>query len=388
MSLLNNVLKELDRRQARPSKLPGLDASVQHIEAPGRHPGVTVLGLLMGLLLAGGLLHTLRPDLTSGLRQWLPGTPKPPTLATPAQTEEPTALPAAADEITQAEQPEQSEPTSPSASAEVGPGPATASTDTATVNVPLAQAVPATPSSPPPPPPAVVAPPSGAVDLPSKPVLGLLASPPNDPGTAAAPLQPIAKSSGPTQQAEVLVAAARDRLSLKDHPGALRQLEQALALAPDLSAAHHLLVVTHLETGQVNSARAQILEGLARHPDDHFLLVARTRLELESGDSQAAIDSAAQALDRYPDDGNLHGLMGLALLSEGQVDPAIGRLQRALTTDPLSPSWLIGLASALDRAGQTEGARQLLMRAQESGRLSGSQRALVVSRLGQLAPDK
>jgi predicted Zn-dependent protease len=194
------------------------------------------------------------------------------------------------------------------------------------------------------------------------------------------------KQSTPSQQGQALVESARIRLGQGDHAGAIRQLEEALAVAPELNSARHLLLVTYLENGQATRALGHLVAGLGKQPNDPFLLVVRTRMALDRGDAQEAAASARDALGRHPENDSLHGLLALSLLASGQAEAAIAHFQRALANDPLSPTGLIGLAAALEQGGQTAVARQALLRARGSGRLSPTQQTHVDSRLTPSGP--
>lgn len=360
MSLLNDVLKELDRRQATPDPGSGLTSGVRHVEAPRGPLFGHLRPLLLGLLLvAAGLLALLtgtgRPDWMARIGATSPTHTPPPSNAIEAITTEILTHPLAAATVATTAEPEieatpEPEPATPRVS-EATTGPA--------APLPAKEPRPAPVESPPEVTPTTT-----------------LAT-----GSDSRPATAVLKQSTPFQRAQSLAERARIGLTRGDQDSAIQQLEEALDIEPLLDSARHLLVVTYLETGRPAVALAHLAKGLDMQPNDHFLLVVRTRIALDDGDAQAAAASARDALSRHAESDALHGLLALALLAGGQPEAALVHFQRVLDNDPFSPQGLIGLAAALEQSGQSALARQALLRALGSERLSPAQRVHVKGRL-------
>ena len=197
-----------------------------------------------------------------------------------------------------------------------------------------------------------------------------------------APAAPLTPQDKGTRQVEPAVIKNMTLLSPEDeaqqhygdarmlhHAGkseaAMEQYRQALARNPGMTAARIQLARLLQEKGQVDDALSLLQTGHAQHADDD-LAIAAGRLLADQGQREAALGwlqlghSGLRPAD--------HALMG-ALLSQAHRHEEAGlAYQRALTADPGQGGWLLGLGLALEAQGRLEEARIAYRNALEHGR--------------------
>ena len=145
---------------------------------------------------------------------------------------------------------------------------------------------------------------------------------------------------------------------------AIGKYRQALARSPEMTSARIQLARLLQESGQADAALSLLKAGFEQRADDR-LAIATGRLLADMGQRDEALDWLArgQAGLRSAD----HALMG-ALLSQAQNHEEAGRAyQRALAADPSQGGWLLGLGLALEAQGLLEEARMAYRNALELG---------------------
>ncbi|MEM9294089.1 MAG: tetratricopeptide repeat protein [Acidobacteriota bacterium] len=150
---------------------------------------------------------------------------------------------------------------------------------------------------------------------------------------------------GSAAVAYALYGAGRGALEKGEGEEALRQLEAALALAPDSGRVRWSLGQAHLRFGERERARQLLAQAGPRPPAFEDPWMAEVAAQ--------AVGSGA-ALRRG----------SLALLA-GDVDGAVRQLQEAVATDPENRAALQSLGSALARQGRPQQALEPLRRAVE-----------------------
>jgi tetratricopeptide (TPR) repeat protein len=102
-------------------------------------------------------------------------------------------------------------------------------------------------------------------------------------------------AAAPTEQADVCLDIALDRMAAGDPASAIPHLQSALALDPQHPAAIHALLRAFEDTGRLDEAFAVTHQRIADAPDD---ALAHTRLSIlyqRAGDVPAAEAAAARA---------------------------------------------------------------------------------------------
>ena len=115
---------------------------------------------------------------------------------------------------------------------------------------------------------------------------------------------------------------------------AIRQLQKALEIDPDLAVAHGNLGYALADRGQVDEAIAEFQTAMKIDPDDATTHYNLGLVLADRGQLDEAIAHFRKALEINPDYVKVHGNLGLALAHRGQVDEAIAEYRKALELDP------------------------------------------------------
>lgn len=145
---------------------------------------------------------------------------------------------------------------------------------------------------------------------------------------------------------------------------AIGRYRQALERSPGMAGARLQLARLLQETGQADAALSLLRAGYELRADDGLAIVTG-RLLADLGQQAAALDwlQRGQAGLRPAD----HALMG-ALLSQAHRHEEAGRAyQRALAAEPGQGGWLLGLGLALEAQGRLEEARTAYRNALDRG---------------------
>jgi tetratricopeptide (TPR) repeat protein len=345
MSLLNQMLKDLERRDQGATASTPVIAGVRSVASPKRPWRQVVMGSAsVGLLAVAAYLYGYHAeDLVEIATHTLAAEPTPePPEPVPDQTM------AATDDAVATEPPPAMEATP----ALLAPGEATKAAET---TAPKAQ----TASS-------------------GQPAHRAPAEPTPAATHAAGRVQ---KTVTPAQQAQRLHLQALDLLQDGKLDTGMARLAAALALDPERHEVRYQLAALHMQLQQTQAAESLLKAGLQSPEATATLTPLLGRLALEQNDPAQAEVWLQQGLTHNPRDATLHGLMGTALREQRRYEAAATHYLTALRHDPTMPGWLIGIALCWENMGQRDDAREALERAARSGRLSSDLAAFVDTRL-------
>lgn len=371
MSLINQVLRELDKRHAHGTPVP---AAVKAPAVHGRGAARWRVALLASaaLLAVGGTAGAVA--WTLGARSVQPAPVAPVAVAAPRVVT--VAVPASA-----------------SASAPV-PIPAVG----VAAPVQAASAVPVMPAAPAAMPVAAAAAASSPAPLPRDnwPARTLASAPPAmvDPAATASAPKPAAAVGEARIEKRAPARTALERAEADYQRGvaahqqgqwneAVAAYTAALREAPRLASARQALAGVLVSQGRGDDAVQLLAEGNALAPQHAGLAMMLARLHVERGALQQAADVLQQAalVSSTPEDRAFHGAVLQRLNRHAE---AAELFAAAVRVTPTNGVWWMGLGISLAADGRHDTAREAFNRARSSGSLSPELAGYVEQRLRQL----
>lgn len=376
MSLINDVLRDLEARRADDLKRQNLQGEIRPLPplAPPAPRWRLALAATVVLTIVGG-----------GAGWWYYGGPANPAVQTPAPAKAP-AVPSAPvvaeaapspQPLIAAEKYELQPALSLSAPPEAPPAPVTVAPKAPAP----ASATAAAPAVPPPANPPVV---TKALTAPAE--LPKASPPPEKPRAA-----PVEADKGRIEMKAVL-ATPRDRAdaeyrSAQAHGAAGRTNEsvEALRLAlkhdPAYGAARQALVKQLLELRRIDDASAVLAEGLELQPAQVGWAMSLARLQVERGDLGAAQRTLSRSAAHAGGNADYAGFYGHVQYRLGHHRDAIALYQSAARLAPADGRWWFGLGVALEGDGRGGEAKDAYRRALATGTLNADLSALAEQKL-------
>ncbi len=380
MSLINQMLQDLDRRGAQDDAPTQIDASIRTTARPPARKGL-LLGI--ALLLAIGLgawIWTRQvappPAAPAVLAEAKPQAP--PAAAAPAPV--PTAIPpvvAVAD----------AQPIAP-VSAPTGSGPAPAAAAAQPASLPVAERKPAATEKRTPPTPGDEAKPAANernATVPSAPATRRNAASPavsKELANAPDPKLPT-KTTTPLQRSDNLLREGLNHLQAGRTTQAAASLRESLNENPGNSSAREALAALLLDAREFGQLEALLHDGLQRRSDPPLAMML-ARLQVQANDLDAGLATLARHQPAVAADPDYHALYAALLHRAGRHSDAVGHYLAALRTDPARPAWLLGIGISLEAIGKPRDAVEAYQRARDSGALGAAQASFVEQRLTEL----
>jgi MSHA biogenesis protein MshN len=162
---------------------------------------------------------------------------------------------------------------------------------------------------------------------------------------------------------------------------AMDELRAALREDPGHLPARRMLAAELTERGEVSEAVEVLREGLAADPAQPALAVALARLQAERGDHQGALATLEASARAGAGDAELRGLHAAILQRVGRHQEAVEEYRAALRLLPGAGVWRIGLGISLEELGRDAEARQAFLQARAAGGLSAPLAAFVERKL-------
>jgi MSHA biogenesis protein MshN len=430
MSLINEVLRDLDKRHAPANELGGMPNEVRSLpSAPARRDSRAVRWwLALPLVMAVGfacfqvIQTALDADATDGEGKLSAATPMPlstPTIAvSPAPTYGESATPAAPAPVA-ALGADTAQPVAPAESvddapmrlkiameislplmASVGqkdtppeikspqistPAPAVA----VTVAAPVAAPVPSSPA-------AIPSPAKPANTAVSKaPIKAPMNAPVTDPAPKVAAPTPTPPSMPPTQTASADKRSAPPPAAAQEHapikPTATSvlatddvtkaqvllkngqtqegesMLRRLIDAQPSAIAPRQALITSLLSSRRFAEAIPVLKTGVSLNADQTSWAINLARLHAETGDYNAAWDALAKGLPRAQQQPEYLAFAGTVLQRLGRSPEAVAQYQAALRLRPEEARWWVGLGLALESSQRAADAQAAFMRAKTIG---------------------
>jgi tetratricopeptide (TPR) repeat protein len=154
--------------------------------------------------------------------------------------------------------------------------------------------------------------------------------------------------------AELHVILGQAHAQQGEYDAAVRSLERALQLKPEVADAHAALGVMYMKQGKLADAAAALREELRVNPAS---LTARqtlaTVLDLD-GQPADAVTLLRDLLSRKPDFGDARYLLGKILLAQGDPQAAVAHLEAAVRLAPEDATYHYQLAQAYVKLGRRD----------------------------------
>lgn len=354
MSLLNQMLKDLEQRNAASAgvkELPGEIHSVPEAATPAQWRRMVIVALLFVLI---------------GFAAWWSMRPQPLQL-------QPMAVPVAA--VMPAVVPAQ-----PVAAASVEAPPTVAVADTAAMpRLPGMETELHSPSLASPPTPR----PTGAAQplVESVDATPAVAEPPVH---IKLPLDAPIKSMSPQQRSDNQYKQALSLLQQGRVAEASDALTQALQEDPANHSARQMLAGLLIENRRSNEAMTILQDGVRIAPEQSGFMMALARLQIEAGDRNAALQTLEQGAKFAGNDAEYHAFYAALLQRNARHDEAVTHYLAALQADPANTSWLVGVGISLQEQGRDTDAREAFERARMVGGMTPELAGFVDQRLSQL----
>ena len=204
------------------------------------------------------------------------------------------------------------------------------------------------------------------------------------PITKQAPVQPVLaedktvsqkqpasmKVFSPQQRSENAYRQAVALLQQGRAAEAMENLKQALEHSRQNHAARELLAGLLINADHHSEAAALSREGLAIAPSHTAFAVILARTQVSSGSKKVALQTLEQSLPLAGRDPQYHGFLAALLLENGRHAQAVEHYIVALQSDPLNPTWLIGIGISLEAINKSNDAAEAYQRAIATGRLA------------------
>ena len=169
-------------------------------------------------------------------------------------------------------------------------------------------------------------------------------------------------------------------------------LAMALEVNPANQDARQTLAGLLLDNKRHDEARATLAAGLTIAPEQNDFRMALARLQIETGDLSGAINTLEQGLSYANNNADYHSFLATLLQRAGRHEEAINYYTTALSLNSIEAlssnnraSVLIGLGISLQAVGKLEKSQEAFTRAQSSTTLSPDLSIFVEQRIKQIS---
>jgi MSHA biogenesis protein MshN len=160
-------------------------------------------------------------------------------------------------------------------------------------------------------------------------------------------------------------------------------LRKAIQEYPANHDARQLLARVLVDAGQLTEAKSLLLQGLTLTPDRTEFSMALSHVLVQSNDLESAIDTLQKGLSSAGNNADYHAFLAALLQRQGRHEEATQHYLTALRQAPDASNWLVGLAISLQAQNMNVGAAEAYQRAIDLG-LPASLSQFAQDRLRQL----
>lgn len=188
----------------------------------------------------------------------------------------------------------------------------------------------------------------------------------------------------PREQADLAWRQAARLIEQGRGRDALESLESSLKLEPGHGPARQTLIALHLEAGDLARGETLLREGLELHANDPWYNRSLGQLTLQRGDLKQSAAMLKAGLGKGVD-AAYWGLYAGVLNKAGRAEEATQAWREATRLNPAHGPWWVGLAVALEQGGQRPEAAAAYQRALQT-RLNTDLREFAARKAAELSP--
>jgi len=160
--------------------------------------------------------------------------------------------------------------------------------------------------------------------------------------------------------------------------------EAAVRLQPEHHAARQAQVGLLLEARKFSDAERVLQDALALSPAQSGFGVMLARPQVDRGDIIAAVATLRKGLEYGRDNADYHAFLAALLQRQGQHEEAVEQFQAALRLKPALGVWWLGLGMSLQAVNRTADAQEAYRHARSAANIHPELAALADQRLKQL----
>jgi MSHA biogenesis protein MshN len=166
-----------------------------------------------------------------------------------------------------------------------------------------------------------------------------------------------------------------------DNEAAMPWFKHALELDPELARARQGYLSVLVAAKRWELARQVAEQGLVLDPTQSSWANIAARLQFEQGDVAGAVQTLERFAVHAPHDADYQGLFAYLLQKQQRPAEAAERFRAALQVRPNEGRWWFGLGLSLEQAGNAAGAREAYAKARAVGNLPADMASTVEQKL-------
>jgi len=206
-------------------------------------------------------------------------------------------------------------------------------------------------------------------------------APPLAASEPSASIDKQAKNGQTRELAEAEYRKGMQAIKYGDNAAAMQSLRRTLELDPELVKARQALLSLLVSGKQWAEAQQVVQSGLALDPAKSGWALILARLHFELGDTPAALETLEHYAAHAGRDADYQGFFAYLLQKQQHPAEAAERFKAALALRPSEGRWWFGLGLALEGAGKRSEAKEAYAKAREVGNLPPDMAQVIEERL-------